>query len=61
MENAMLMLAMKQRRTWSTRRPLFALDRIYYHSIHLVDVRVLKASPWHRLSDHFPVEATFEY
>ena len=59
LENAMLLLAMKKRRTWSTRRPLFALDRIYYHNLHLVDVRVLNSPPWDRLSDHFPVEAIF--
>ena len=58
-ENAMLALAMKDRRTWSTRSPRFALDRLYYRNLDLVDVRVHRDAAWQRLSDHFPVEATF--
>jgi endonuclease/exonuclease/phosphatase family metal-dependent hydrolase len=60
MDNAMLALAMKDRRTWSTRRPLFALDRVYYRNLHLVEVTVLRGSPWNRLSDHFPVQVVVE-
>ena len=60
LDNAMLLLTMQERRTWSTRRPLWALDRIYYRNLHLRDVTVLRESPWDRLSDHFPVRATFD-
>ena len=60
LENAMLFLAMKDRKTWSTRKPLFAIDRIYYRHLHLVDVQVLSEDPWNRLSDHFPVQGVFE-
>ncbi len=60
LDNAMLLLTMQERRTWSTRRPLWALDRIYYRNLHLRDVSVLRESPWDRLSDHFPIRATFD-
>lgn len=60
LENGMLLLALQDRRTWSTRRPLFSLDRIYYRNLHLVDIVVHKHAPWSGLSDHFPVEAVFE-
>lgn len=60
LENAMLALAMRDRRTWSTRRPLFALDRVYYRNLHLVEVRVLRDPPWNRFSDHFPISAVLE-
>ena len=59
-ENAMLALAIAERRTWSTRRPIFALDRIYYRNLHLAEVKVHRHRPWDELSDHFPVEAIFE-
>jgi endonuclease/exonuclease/phosphatase family metal-dependent hydrolase len=59
LDNAMMLLTMKERRTWSTRRPLWALDRIYYRNLNLVDIHVLRDAPWDRLSDHFPVVATF--
>lgn len=58
--NAMLLLTMRERRTWSTRRPLWALDRVYYRNLHLAEITVLRGSPWDGLSDHFPVRAVFE-
>ncbi len=61
LENAMLALAMKDRRTWSTRRPLFALDRVYYRNLDLVEVSVLREAPFDGLSDHFPVKAVFRF
>lgn len=60
LDNAMLLLTMQERKTWSTRRPLWALDRIYYRNLHLRSINVLKDAPWNGLSDHFPVRATFE-
>lgn len=60
LENAMLLLTMHERRTWSTRRPLFALDRVYYRDLQLQDVKVLSTPPWDRLSDHFPIQVQLE-
>lgn len=59
LQNGMLRLAMGDRTTWSTVRPLFALDRVYYRNLDLLEIQVLKGPPWDRLSDHFPVLATF--
>ena len=59
LRNAMASLPTKERRTWSTRRPLWALDRLYYRNLDLIQVRVLRRSPWDRLSDHFPGQAEF--
>ena len=53
--NGMLRLAMADRTTWSTKRPLFALDRVYFRNLALESVEVLKGAPWDRLSDHFPI------
>jgi len=61
LDNAMLYMTIKERKTWSTRRPLFALDRVYYRNLHLEKVRVLSGHPWNMLSDHFPVEALLEF
>jgi endonuclease/exonuclease/phosphatase family metal-dependent hydrolase len=55
--NAMLALSAAARRTFSTRRPLFSLDRIYYKDLRLLEIRVLKSAPFDRLSDHYPVLA----
>lgn len=60
LDNAMLRLALKDRRTWSTKRPLFALDRIYFRNLRLAEVEVLRNAPFDGLSDHFPVTATLE-
>jgi endonuclease/exonuclease/phosphatase family metal-dependent hydrolase len=59
LSNGMLRLSMRDRTTWSTVRPLFALDRIYFRNLVLLNIEVLRGAPWSRLSDHFPVQATF--
>ncbi len=59
LSNAMLTLDAKHRRTWSTRRPLWCLDRLYYRNLELSEVRVLTEDPWPGMSDHFPVRAVF--
>jgi endonuclease/exonuclease/phosphatase family metal-dependent hydrolase len=59
LSNAMLRLSMADRTTWSTVRPLFALDRIYFRNLELLEIEVLRGAPWNRLSDHFPVQARF--
>jgi len=46
-------------RTYPSRWPLFALDRIYYRNIDLVDCRCLNQHPWRALSDHMPLYAEF--
>ncbi len=58
--NALWNLDAPQRRTFPSARPMLPLDRIYYRGLELVDVRVLHGEPWRTLSDHLPVEATFE-
>lgn len=58
--NALWNLDPPQRRTFPSARPMLPLDRIYYRGLDLVDVRVLHGEPWRTLSDHLPVEATFE-
>ncbi len=60
LQNAMTRLSALDRKTWSTRRPLFALDRLYIRGLTISEVRVLRDPPFDRLSDHFPVLAVFE-
>lgn len=40
--------------------PTLSLDRFYLKKLFVRDIRVLRGSPWNRLSDHCPVLATFE-
>ncbi len=60
LHNALWDLDRPRRRTFPSTRPLLPLDRIYYRGMRLVEVRVLQGEPWRTLSDHLPVEATFE-
>ena len=39
-------------RTWPIRRPLFAMDRIYFRGLEPLACRVLAGSEWRSLSDH---------
>jgi endonuclease/exonuclease/phosphatase family metal-dependent hydrolase len=55
--NAMRALDASARRTWSSHRPRFALDRVYVRNLAVAGIQVLKGAPWHRLSDHLPVRA----
>ena len=59
LQNAMWSLPKRERLTFPARRPLLALDRIYFRNLRLVGVRVLSGHPWDELSDHLPVEAEF--
>jgi endonuclease/exonuclease/phosphatase family metal-dependent hydrolase len=58
--NALWHLPRHRRSTFPARRPLFAMDRIYFRGFRLLSVRVLEGTPWNLLSDHLPVEAELE-
>jgi len=45
--------------TYPAAWPMFALDRIYYRNIELVNCRCLNEKAWHALSDHSPLYAEF--
>ena len=52
-------LSGKLAKTFPARFPLFAMDRIYYRNITLLEAEVLSGSPWQRLSDHRALYASF--
>jgi len=41
-------------------RPLLSLDRLYWRGLELESLQVLQGEPWIRISDHLPLEATFQ-
>lgn len=41
--------------------PVLRLDRLYVRGIKVQDFRVLKGSPWNRLSDHLPLCLEFRH
>src|SRR5690606_6514002 len=49
----------KLARTFPSRYPLFALDRIYFSGLELVDSERLSGDPWDKLSDHCALFAEF--
>ncbi len=49
----------RRARTFPARLPLFAMDRVYFRNMNLVDAEVLSGMPWQRLSDHCAVYAEF--
>ncbi|MEZ5965906.1 MAG: endonuclease/exonuclease/phosphatase family protein [Planctomycetota bacterium] len=57
--NALWTLPKPARRTFPSRRPMLALDRVYFRGLRLQSVTVLDGEPWSDLSDHLPVEAVF--
>jgi len=57
--NALWSLPKPARRTFPSRRPVLALDRVYFRGLRLVSVNVLTGEPWSDLSDHLPVETVF--
>lgn len=59
LKSALENLSFAERRTWSSRRPLLALDRIYYRGIQVEHVEILKGPPWQDLSDHLPLIMVF--
>lgn len=60
LKNALWATRREERLSFPARRPIFALDRIYYRGFRLRSVQVLTGLPWSKLSDHLPVEAIFE-
>jgi endonuclease/exonuclease/phosphatase family metal-dependent hydrolase len=46
-------------KTFPSRYPLFALDRIYYRNLTLESCKTLSHYPWTKLSDHTPLTAEF--
>ena len=60
LQNALWTLPWGRRRTYPSHRPLFALDRVYFRGLEVVEVNVLRGEPWSQLSDHLPVEVVFE-
>lgn len=57
--NALADLSGKESLTWHVKRPVFNLDRVYYKNLTLESASKLSGEPWHVLSDHFPLMATF--
>jgi endonuclease/exonuclease/phosphatase family metal-dependent hydrolase len=49
----------KPAKTFPSKFPLLAMDRIYYRNLELVDAEVLSGKPWSRLSDHCALAAIF--
>ncbi len=47
-------------RTFPARWPLFCVDRIYYSGLTLQSCQCLDGNAWKVLSDHVPLQATFE-
>ena len=48
-------------KTFPARLPLFAMDRIYYRNLQLLDAEALSGAPWQRLSDHRALSAIFGF
>jgi endonuclease/exonuclease/phosphatase family metal-dependent hydrolase len=48
-------------KTFPARLPLFAMDRIYFRNLRLIDAEVLSGAPWQRLSDHRALSAIFSF
>jgi endonuclease/exonuclease/phosphatase family metal-dependent hydrolase len=46
-------------RSWPAWMPLLRMDRIYYRGLEARGCERLAQAPWHRLSDHAPLSATF--
>jgi endonuclease/exonuclease/phosphatase family metal-dependent hydrolase len=59
-KNALWSARREERLSFPARRPVLALDRIYYRGFRLRSAQVLTGLPWSRLSDHLPVEAVLE-
>lgn len=47
-------------RTYPSWFPMLPVDRIYYRGLMPLESDCYKQSPWHRLSDHVPLYASFE-
>ena len=40
--------------------PVLSVDRIFYRGIKPIECKCFREDPWHRLSDHLPLYASFE-
>lgn len=49
----------KSKATFPSFAPLFAMDRIYFKGLSLVNSEVLTGAPWSQLSDHCAIYAEF--
>lgn len=49
----------RRAKTFPAKFPVFAMDRIYYRNIDLMDAEVLSGMPWQQLSDHCALYAEF--
>ncbi|MEH6559325.1 MAG: endonuclease/exonuclease/phosphatase family protein [Oceanicoccus sp.] len=49
----------RRAKTFPAKFPVFAMDRIYYRNINLMDAEVLSGMPWQQLSDHCALYAEF--
>jgi endonuclease/exonuclease/phosphatase family metal-dependent hydrolase len=47
-------------RTYPSRMPLFALDRVYTRGLHCVGLSVPRGGSWARMSDHLPLLVELE-
>ena len=48
-------------RTFPSMFPLLPLDRIFYRDLVPVDCLCYRNHPWHKLSDHLPLHARFQF
>jgi endonuclease/exonuclease/phosphatase family metal-dependent hydrolase len=58
-EELFLQLEGRHARTWPIRRPLFAMDRIYYRGVEPLACRALGTGEWRTLSDHVALLGDF--
>ena len=50
----------RRAKTFPAKFPIFAMDRIYFRNMNLVDAEVLSGMPWQQLSDHCALYAEFQ-
>ncbi|MCW5589524.1 MAG: endonuclease/exonuclease/phosphatase family protein [Legionellales bacterium] len=49
----------KHAKTFPAVFPLFALDRVYYRGLTVLEAATLDEAPWYKLSDHLPLYTKF--
>lgn len=60
LEELFMDLEGRHARTWPIRRPLLAMDRIYFRGIEPVSCEVLSTGEWRTLSDHAALLGDFQ-
>lgn len=50
----------RERVSFPSRRPMFAMDRVYVRGLRVLEAQVLTGEPWSGFSDHLPVEVVVE-